>query len=134
MFRQVLHPVRHDALDHQNTTARSQCVTRAPKDADRIGVTPVVQHTFEQDGIHRSGQGIKKVAGHHGHTPRHTCIGQMRVCVLDGMLQVEQHATYTGTCAQHFRKQLAVTATQVRVTVTKSRQGFYLADAYGIEA
>ena len=27
-----------------------------------------------------------------------------------------------------------VTATQVRVTVTKSRQGFYLADAYGIEA
>ena len=27
-----------------------------------------------------------------------------------------------------------VTATQVRVTVTKSRQGFYLADAYAIEA
>ena len=27
-----------------------------------------------------------------------------------------------------------VTATQVRVTVTKSRQGFYLADAYVIEA
>ena len=27
-----------------------------------------------------------------------------------------------------------VTATRVRVTVTKSRQGFYLADAYVIEA
>ena len=27
-----------------------------------------------------------------------------------------------------------VTATQVRVTVTKSRQGFYLADCFAIEA
>ena len=27
-----------------------------------------------------------------------------------------------------------VTATQVRVTVTKSRQGFYLADAYAVRA
>ena len=52
-----------------------------------------------------SGDGEQEIA-------RVQCVGYRRILTLDK----------------------PVTATQVRVTVTKSRQGFYLADFFAIEA